>query len=224
MTTPAVPKERPVGLVVLPAGLTLPQNWAEQITDLAEDISYAGYSPKATREVIKERVPPMELMQLLIVASQVGNNAARLVAKVHDVAAGRAMQSLMAKHRIVPRASNDKDLTLPRIAISCAPLFYQLRKRVSHLLQDQSFGLPIGKEWQSPALACYSELPAAGPLAEWLKRFGRSIKPKAEADTVSDQRAEQFRLIAVANAQADEFTSPRNLNKSEVELLQLLYG
>jgi hypothetical protein len=197
----------------------------EVIRQFLEEIAYAGYSTVKTRLALKDKVTDkMDLFKLFAIGSQVGNNPGRLVGKVVNPATGRTAQAVLVKYRIGISAQTQEDLTLPRIMQACAPLYYKFRERYEKGLQNQDFGVAIRPAMQSPALACYSDLPGWEPLREWLLRFGRAIKPVKESVEDSDRRTEQFRLIAVGNKRGDPFLNPELLNRPLHELLALLYN
>jgi len=190
--------------------------------ELSEALAYAGFSTKRIRAIAVSQIPAKDLVKILIAAAQVGNAPERLNGKINNPSVGKEILSVLAKHRIKSAgATGADDLTLARLASSFAPLYFKLREMVENTIQDQGLGTGVPRKWQSPSLGLYSDQVTG--LSEWLKMFGRQIKPAKETIDISDARTEQFRVIAVANRGRDDYLSPGNLSKSAMELIMLAY-
>lgn len=192
------------------------------LNELSESLAYAGFSTKRIRAIAVVNIPAKDLVRILIVAAQVGNAPERLNGKINNPAVGKEMLSLLSRYRIKSAgATGSEDLTLARLSSAFAPLYLKLREAVENTIQDQGLGTGVPRKWQSPSLGLYSDSITGMP--EWLKMFGRQIKPTKEAVEISDARTEQFRVIAIANRSRDEYLTIANLGKSITELLTLAY-
>jgi len=193
-----------------------------ELSDIAKGLMYAGFNTQRIRKQVKETIPARELIKILIAAAFVGNSPERLAGKVVDPDQGREMLALLARHKIKSRgAVGANDLTLARVAASCAPLYYRVRLQVAQFLQDQNLNTGVDKVWQSPSLAVYSD--RVPNMMNWLVAFGRQIKPRAESDESSESRTKMFRDISVNNRSTDPYLDPANLDKSIPELVALMY-
>jgi len=196
--------------------------WEKEIKEFGAAIGFAGFNPSIIRKAVVTKLNPNELLRVLTIAAQVGNNPGRLAGKVNDQATGKRAQELLAKHSISTKAGSRDGLTLPRIAIAVAPLFYKVRQSLGTILQNQDLGTGLEVAKQSPSLACYSDQPGWENYKPWLLAFGRQIKRPKESNEDSDKRTDSFRMIAVGNAKADPYMTPGNLSKTVPELLAAL--
>jgi len=216
-TPPSVPTERPK------ASGQLTEADIEGLKQLAEDIKYSGFDPVRLRPLIISKVPAVDLIKILTVAAQVGNNPSRLLGKINNPDQGRNMQALLAKYKIkAAGATLMEDLTLARVAMTMAPLFLAVRRTIKDSLQDQDFGTGLAKEWQSPTFSMLFRQGNA-PFDQWMLMFGRAIKPRGWDDQKSDQNTALYAGVAVAAKQKDPFMSTDNFGKSIPELVAILY-
>lgn len=193
-----------------------------ELNEIAKGLMYAGFSTQRIRKLIKETIPARELIKILVAAAFVGNSPERLAGKVVDPDQGREILSLLARHKIKSKgAVGSNDLTLARVAASCAPLYYRIRCQVAQQLQDQGLGTGVDKTWQSPSLAVYSD--RVPNMSAWLVAFGRQIKPRTETEELAEARTKMFRDISVNNRSSDPFLDTSNTEKTIQELITLMY-
>lgn len=212
---------------VVPArpAVAIDASFLDELIELAEDISYAGFDTKRIRALAVAKMDPKQLLRVLVAAAQVGNTPERLSKKVVDADVAKDLKKELKDAGIKSAgAVGVDDLTLARVASAFAPLYYALRVVIKAKLQDQNLGTGLAPEWQSPSLAVYSDLPETKGMSDWLQKFAVQIKPRGEDARVSETRALGFAQLAIGNRPRDPFLDPANLKKPVAELVKLLYS
>jgi hypothetical protein len=203
---------------------TLTDADVEALVGLSESLRYDGFNTKTIRNVARRTMTGAELCMLLVAAAHIGNNPTRLNTKIKDKDVAKMIKDMITSKKLKSAGSRSlsaEDLTLARLTTAFAPLYYQIRLKVSDTLQSQPFRTTLAVQWQSPSFAMYSRDNVE--LQAWLLQFGMAIKPKSEDVEITKGRTESFRLLAISNMSSDSYLNSDNLNLSVKELLRLAY-